>query len=130
MASGDGYFYSVDKLTVNTVGALGSTGEWRQCLRALESICANGIIDEELDVTVLELRGDSIWLYDGHEKPFQIKQDFYAIGTGAAYAIAAMHLGKSPKEAVEIAALYDPGTGGPIETIEMEENPNAKGKRR
>jgi len=31
-----------------------------------------------------------------------------------------LHLGKSPKEAIEIAALYDPLTGGPIDCMSLE----------
>jgi len=31
-----------------------------------------------------------------------------------------LHLGKSPKEAIEIASLYDPLTGGPIDCMSLE----------
>jgi hypothetical protein len=65
----------------------------------------------------MELRADGIWVYESTIIPAHIKEPFYAIGTGSAYALAAMHLGKSPKEAVEIAALFDPATRGPIDVI-------------
>jgi hypothetical protein len=77
-------------------------------------------LDEDCDIEMLELRRDGIWVYESTLIPARIKNDFYAIGTGSGYAIAALHLGKSPKEAVEIAALYDPLTGGPIDCMSLE----------
>lgn len=42
---------------------------------------------------------------------------FYAIGSGREYAMAAMALGKSAKEAVELAARLDVNTGGDIDWV-------------
>lgn len=42
-----------------------------------------------------------------------------ATGSGQEFALGAMASGKSPKEAVEIAARYDVATGGPVETISV-----------
>jgi hypothetical protein len=39
----------------------------------------------------------------------------YALGSGQAYALAAMACGKTAQEAVYVAASFDPYTGGPIE---------------
>lgn len=41
----------------------------------------------------------------------EIVEPFYSIGTGAAYALGALHAGKTPKEAVNIAIKCDPSTG-------------------
>lgn len=41
----------------------------------------------------------------------------YAAGSGAHFAIAAMACGRSALEAVRIAARFDPGTGGRVETM-------------
>lgn len=41
----------------------------------------------------------------------EINQPYYAIGSGNHYATGAMAAGKSPLEAVKIAAKHDPGTG-------------------
>ena len=129
MASADGYYYSVSKLIATPTGGFGGTGEWPSVLKYIHGI-QNGAPDDELDVTVLELRDNTLWLWDGTERPFAIKQEFYAIGTGAAYAICAMHLGKSPAEAVEIASLFDPGTRAPIDIIDMGGGSAIKSKRR
>ncbi len=46
-----------------------------------------------------------------------ILEPFYAIGSGACYAITAMALGQSAEQAVEIAARFDPDTGGGVEVL-------------
>lgn len=45
----------------------------------------------------------------------------FAIGSGRDFAMAAMHLGKTAKEAVEIAMHFDINTGGDIIEFEVEE---------
>ena len=47
-------------------------------------------------------------------KPLRYKADFYAIGTGAAYAKGAMAAGCTAREAVEIAIQFDKNSGHPI----------------
>jgi ATP-dependent protease HslVU (ClpYQ) peptidase subunit len=42
---------------------------------------------------------------------------FHSIGCGSPYALAAMECGKSSKEAVEIAAKLNCGTGGEIHEL-------------
>lgn len=42
---------------------------------------------------------------------------YAAIGSGSSFATTAMHLGKSPKQAVEIAAQLDLFTGGTIREV-------------
>ena len=41
----------------------------------------------------------------------QVQQNYYAIGSGAPYALTAMSLGKNSKDAVKAAMKFDPGTG-------------------
>ena len=62
----------------------------------------------------------TIWRYETQPTPWRIEAPFYAIGTGRDYAMAAMHLGKTSKEAVEIAALFDPNTGMGINTLTLD----------
>ena len=51
--------------------------------------------------------------------PARIKNDFWAIGTGSAYAVAAMHLGLSPAEAVKLACLYDTSSHEPVDEMRL-----------
>lgn len=46
-----------------------------------------------------------------------IRSKFYAIGTGAEYAMGAMAAGASAKEAVKIACKLDPHSGLPVRTL-------------
>lgn len=62
----------------------------------------------------LLLRPDGKLFLVGHEcEPSEIEAP-YAIGSGMDLAIGAMMAGASPRRAVEIAAMCDPGTGGSI----------------
>jgi hypothetical protein len=44
----------------------------------------------------------------------EVEEDFYAIGSGAGYAMTAMECGKSARQAVQMAARRDISTGGRI----------------
>ena len=117
MCSGDSSFYLVDKLRKGKSSIFGAAGDWDKILKFYDVIDNGGDLDSESDIEVIELRNDGIWVYESTIIPARIKNSFYAIGSGAAYAIAAMHLGKTPKQAIEIAALFDPGTRGPIDVV-------------
>jgi len=117
MCSGEGGYYSVCKLRHWKDGVAGAAGDWVQILKFFNSIENGGDLDSDCDVECMELRAEGIYVYESTLIPARIKEPFYAIGTGSAYALASMHLGKSPREAVEIAALFDPATRGPIDVI-------------
>lgn len=119
MCSGTDCFYLVEKLRKGKVSVYGAAGDWDKILKFYDALEKGGELDSECDVEVLELRSDGLWVYEGTIIPAKLKNSFYAIGTGAGYAMAAMHLGKSPREAIEIAALYDPGTRGPIDVLKL-----------
>ena len=50
----------------------------------------------------------------------EIRMPFYAVGSGRDFAIGAMHCGKTPAEAVEIASKYDLKTGMEIDVVYTE----------
>ncbi len=65
--------------------------------------------------TVLWLRKDrSLLLYGDHFEPTPILDDVYAIGTGDDVVRTALHLGKTPEEAMRIACELDFNTGPPV----------------
>lgn len=71
-------------------------------------------------VGLLVIRPDlSINKYERATTPFKIESPFFAIGSGRDFAMAAMHLGKTAQEAVEVAAAMDTGTGNGIDTLTM-----------
>lgn len=120
MVSGDDYFYLVEKLRKGKSSLYGACGDWDKILKFYAVLKSGGDLDPDIDVTVLELRADGIWIYESTIIPARIKNDFWAIGTGANYAIAAMHLGLSPAEAVKIACLYDTSSHEPIDAMKLE----------
>lgn len=66
------------------------------------------------DFTCLILTPKGLFEADVMCRPDPIIEPFYAIGSGAKEALAAMHCGKTAVEAVRVAAVYDPYTGGRI----------------
>jgi len=123
MVSGDDSFYLVEKLRRGKNSIYGACGDWDKCLKMLQVLESGGELDSDMDVTVLELRFDGkdngLWIYEGTIIPARIKNDYWAIGTGSGYAIAAMHCGKSVQEAVEIACMYDTSSHGPIDYMRL-----------
>lgn len=53
--------------------------------------------------------------------PFQFTEGIYGMGSGADYAKGALYAGKNIEEAVGIAAILDPYTGGPINVASANE---------
>lgn len=119
MVSGDDSFYLVEKLRRGENSIYGGCGDWDKLLTFYNSLESGSGLDSDTDVTVLELRSDGIWIYESTIIPAKIKNDFWAIGTGANFAIAAMHLGLSPAEAVKLACLYDTSSHEPIDVMTL-----------
>lgn len=119
MVSGDDSFYLVEKLRRGQESIYGGCGDWDKLLKFYNSLESGADLDSDTDVTVLELRSDGIWIYESTIIPAKIKNDFWAIGTGANFAIAAMHLGLSPAEAVKLACLYDTSSHEPIDVMTL-----------
>lgn len=128
MVSGDDSFYLVEKLRLGKTSLYGACGDWDKILKFYQVLEAGGDLDSDTDVTVLELRHDGIWIYESTIIPAKIKNDFWAIGTGANYAIAAMHLGLSPAEAVKIACMYDTSSHEPIDVLKLPRRSRGKAK--
>lgn len=73
--------------------------------------------DDELEAIVLTPAG--LFIYDTSLEAEECLDPFYAVGTGAEAALGAMHMGADPRRAVEVAALVDNSTGGPIDVIDL-----------
>jgi hypothetical protein len=61
----------------------------------------------------------SVWYLSGTGQPFEILDEFTAIGSGAGFAEGAMAYGASALEAVKIAADRDSGTSGPFQQMRI-----------
>lgn len=65
----------------------------------------------------IELGPDGIWAWEKSLCRYRLQEGHHAIGSGAMSAKTAMHLRKSPKHAVEIAARHDENTGSEVEVL-------------
>lgn len=75
--------------------------------------------ETEDDFAILQLSGKGIWIWDSTLRPVQMGTPYAAIGSGAPFALGAMLAGKSPRQAVEIAAKLDECTGPPIISVRL-----------
>lgn len=131
MVSGEDSFYLVSKIRHGKNSIYGACGDWDKVLKAFQLIESNAAEwESDLDVSILELRPDGIWIYENTIIPAKLKNDYWAVGTGANFAIAAMRLGNSPATAVSIAAEFDPFTHHPIESYKLEVQDDKKASRR
>lgn len=61
-------------------------------------------------------------IFTFHNNPhnwININQDYYAAGSGAPFAMGALHMGATPKEAVLAAAKLDPNTGMGVKQFKL-----------
>ena len=74
-------------------------------------------LDKELDFCALVLTAEGIFRYEYTCQPTLLKNEFWAIGTGAAHALTAMNMGAAPEEAVAQAIVFDINSGPPIDVF-------------
>ncbi len=74
--------------------------------------------DDWQNIILIEANGKPS-IYNRTPHAIQYEQRCVAIGSGREYAMAAMHLGKSAREAVEVAIALDPGCGNGIDALEL-----------
>lgn len=93
----------------------------------------------EHDSTILVVVGGVIYFIEGDYSWTSDAQNFYAVGTGAAYALGALQIARGKRKlsvsqaktlalkAINVACKYDPHTGSPFHTFVQEaRNPRKK----
>jgi ATP-dependent protease HslVU (ClpYQ) peptidase subunit len=68
---------------------------------------------------VIDPKGRIFMYSAANSLPELIEAPFFARGAGRDYAMAAMHLGKSAREAVEVACVFDVGCGNGVDTLTL-----------
>lgn len=99
-------------------GAAGRAEDALAVLEWLNNSCsqANPKVHENFRAIVADASGFVVY----EEKLIRLTYEgrqFMAIGSGCDYAMAAMHLGKTAREAVEIAHLFDVDTGAEVDEL-------------
>jgi ATP-dependent protease HslVU (ClpYQ) peptidase subunit len=59
-----------------------------------------------------------IWVYERTPYPIKYSPQTFAIGSGRAYAYAAMYCGRTAAEAVEVTCVFDCGCGNGVDTLQ------------
>lgn len=77
----------------------------------------------------LQLSSAGLFLYVNDSPPDPVKEPFYAIGSGAGYAIGALSMQASLEQAIEVAAKWDSGTRLPMDVIELRASLSPRRKR-
>jgi ATP-dependent protease HslVU (ClpYQ) peptidase subunit len=74
--------------------------------------------NEDFEAIVVAETG-RVTLWNQSLVPWRPAGKFFAIGSGAPAAMAAMHCGKGAVDAVKVAAKIDPSTGGPVHSLRL-----------
>lgn len=118
--------HSYDGVGVVAFGCAGTAGGSR-ILKALleEGLTALTSVPDKVDFTALIVTDDGKghWLYTDEDYAFVLGEPILSdsVGSGSAYARAAMSLGKDAKSAVEFAMQFDQCTGGEVQTFNYDD---------
>ena len=114
------------KICGRLVGGAGTTAHIHEMLKWLENGCdAEKLPASQRDpkecVSLLVIEPDGkVRQYESSPYPLQIENKFWAIGSGRDFAMTAMYLGKTSREAVEIASALCDGCGNGIDSLELD----------
>lgn len=98
----------------------GAFAEGVAFVRALEKGLTELPVLNETTVLIVQMDG-SLILHEG-ETWHEQDGEFYAMGTGAAAALGAMHAGADAVKAVEAACKVDPNSGGRVHAFRIGQN--------
>jgi ATP-dependent protease HslVU (ClpYQ) peptidase subunit len=108
-------------------GLIGSSGKLADILK-IQRWAEAGFPDEgkpdfgdegEFECLIVTGAGD-VYLLDEDMELMPFMDAFIAVGSGGPYAMAALACGKTPEEAVRIAAQFDANTSEPVEIFLIE----------
>ena len=125
--STDRVHFQIGKLKELSDGSIfGAAGDQGLILKLYKFLYEGGEqLEAEAELDVLQLTHSGLCLFDTRTAQFyQIRSKFYAIGSGAEFALAAMSLGATPLQAIECAAKFDPDTGHPIDVMTLKRRKN------
>lgn len=85
---------------------------------------------EDFAFSAVVIGPDGVVLIDDEMEPQPIFDDYFAIGSGAAYAVGAMDAGMGVEDAVRVACRRDVNTSEPIDVERIEWPKSAKPARK
>lgn len=75
--------------------------------------------DKESWSRLIGVDASGVWFYETQPTKMRVEDPFMAWGSGRDFAMAAMHLGRSAREAIEVACAFDTGCGNGVDTMEL-----------
>lgn len=124
-----GQILTTTKIFKVTGELLGLSGDSAHCAEALNWFRAGAepskypqeLRSREKFINALLIkRNGEVWRFEDSPHPYQLFGNFFAIGSGSDFALAAMHLGKSAAEAVEVASALNSGCGNGVDMLTLE----------
>jgi len=98
--------------------AMGQAMQWVSNGRKPEDYPAY-LKDKDCKATMMIIDADRVLIYGESPIPTHYEDKKTATGSGRDYALAAMLCGKTAREAVEIACLFETGCGNGIDELEV-----------
>jgi hypothetical protein len=100
----------------------GGAGSWEQLLKMFEWFRNPDMKPEwkfEPDFEIVQLSPEGIFVWGREMIAMPINNQFYATGSGGAYALGAMEAGADLRSAVQIASKYDSATGHGVRVVTL-----------
>lgn len=107
------------KLGAVLVGCAGDNEACQKFLQDLGSKPYWQVQSADADFEALLVAKGELYLYIGTGMAQKLTADFFAIGTGAPYALGALETQNDPQGAVMVACKYDPYCKGPVQVVTL-----------
>lgn len=88
---------------------------------------ADGDEEEDVKLEVLQLSPKGLFLWVNADLPDPVSEPFFAVGSGAGYAIGALSMQASLEQAIQVAAKWDSGTRLPFDMIALKDLKRKRG---
>lgn len=125
-----GLRFKVTKIFRTSIGLIGVDGNYDVCMELLDWIRNGQVVsnypksqenDSRYSYLILIKPDKQIYRYERGPIPFKVEEPYFAVGSGRDFALAAMYIGKTAKEAVEIASHFQTDCGDGVDELEFEE---------
>lgn len=115
-----GHYQKIRRIGDHLVGAAGSVADSQHFVDWLKHGDENVPPPKgNYSALIIDPRGRVREIENGSVLPVPRGAKFFAVGSGAPFALAAMYAGASAAEAVKIAAKIDTATGLPVKTLKL-----------
>lgn len=129
-ATSNGLIHTTTKIFEHRTGLYGITGNFAHGIAVYKWITEQGAdpklyppnpTNDDYGYLIHIDTNGKIWCYEGFPGPVKMEDPFFAIGSGREYATAAMYCGQTAVGAVQVASMFDIGSGQGVDFFTLEE---------